>query len=783
MCRLKDHGRARLWSGIALLLCLCAALGVHADEASALHEAVMEVSVNEQPATEMLIVLRDDTGGLWLDERDFARMHLRMPDVAPHLFEGRRYYPVSALPGGKVQYDEARGRAMISVSGDAFLATRVSAPTREGPPITPAALGAFLNYELSAQHYADQNLTGATTELGLFNAVGVLTSTAVARSNDGDTDVVRLDTTFTKDFPGQLETLQLGDSITDPGNWGSAIRFGGIHWGTNFGLRPDMLTTPLLAASGTAVLPSTVDVFVNNQKVSSQELPPGPFIVDQLPSITGSGDVTVVVRNALGQQQVITQPFYSSPVMLAAGLSAYELDLGMARDDYALESDRYAGLAGSANYERGLTSNLTVEAHGEFLGTQAYAAGADLSAAISHYGIVSATLADGGGNGRSGVMSSLGYSWQAKWFNLAVSSAVASSGYLQISDASTSSGQFKQRSLAQVGVNLAHGTSLQLAYADETFDTQPQLKTISAAYAQQLPDQVTLSLNATRTMSVQSATSLYLFITIPLGGRKSVTTGGTLGHGSGAPPNEANVMLVESPPLGTGFGYRLGETSEDNYTADGRWQTTAGDLDAMAVRNAGISGQTAQWSGAATWIDGQVRVARQVNDSFAVVDVAGLPDVPVYIDNQKVTQTDQSGLALLHDLRPYEINRISIDPLELPLDTEIDARTMEVAPAYRSGVVLKFPVKKIRAGVFRLTTSDGSVVPVGAQVAFNGELFPVALDGRVYVTGYDHGSSATASWGNHKCSFRLDPPPPTNDPQPDLGTILCSERASAEARP
>jgi len=378
-------------------------------------------------------------------------------------------------------------------------------------------------------------------------------------------------------------------------------------------------------------------------------------------------------------------------------------------------------------------------------------------------------------------MSSLGYSWQAKWFNMALSSAVASSGYLQISDASTSSGQFKQRNLAQIGVNLSHGTSLQLAYADETFDSQPQLRTISAAYSQQLPDQITLSLNATRTMSTQSASSLYLFITIPLSGRKSVTTGGTLGQGSGAPPNEVNAMLVESPPLGPGFGYRLGETSDDNYTADGRVQTAAGDFEAMAVRNAGVSGQTAQWSGAATLLDGQVRVARQVNDSFAVVDVAGLADVPVYIDNQKITETDQSGRALLHDLRPYEINRISIDPLELPLDTEIDAKTMEVAPAYRSGVVLKFPVEKIRAGVFRLTTRDGGVVPVGAQVEFNGELFPVALDGRVYITGYDHGSSATASWANHKCTFRLAPPPP-NDPQPDMGTIICSEHATTEAR-
>jgi outer membrane usher protein len=773
---------AGFWCGLALWLCAGTNLVVHAEERPALEEAVMEVSVNGQSASDMLIVLRDQSAGLWLDDEDLARLHLRLPDATPRLYESRRYYPVSALPGSRVQFDEAAGRVLITVAADAFLATHLSAPGRTGPSITPSELGGFLNYQLSSQRYSNENLTGGTVELGVFDAVGVLTGTAVARADDGNTALVRLDTTFTKEFPARLETLELGDAITDPGNWGSAVRFGGIHWGTNFGLRPDMLTTPLLAASGTAVLPSTVDVFVNNQKVSSQNLPPGPFIVDQLPAITGSGDVTLVVRNALGQQQVITQPFYASASLLAPGLSKYEMDLGVARNDYSLASDRYAGLTGSATYQRGINSALTVEAHGEFLGAQAYAAGVDLAAAVSHYGIVSATVAEGGGNGRSGVLSSLGYAWQAQWFNFSVSKSVASSGYQQISDVAASSGQFKQRNLAEVGVNLSHGSSLQLAYADETFDGQPQLKTVSAAYSKQLPDQITLSLSATRTISTQTASSLYLFITIPLGGRKSVTTGGTLGRGAGAPPDEANGMLVQSPPIGPGFGYRLGETSGDNYTADGRWQTGAGDLEAMAVRNAGISGQSVQWSGAATLLDGQLRVARQVTDSFAVVDVAGLPGVPVYIDNQKVAETDPSGKALLHDLLPYQINRISIDPLDLPLDTSIDSKTMEVAPAFRSGVVLRFPVRKIRAGIFRLITRDGTAVPAGARVKFQGELVPVALDGRVYVTGFDHGFSATATWATHTCSFHVATPP-AGDPQPDMGTIVCSEQTAAGVTP
>jgi outer membrane usher protein len=74
--------------------------------------------------------------------------------------------------------------------------------------------------------------------------------------------------------------------------------------------------------SGTATVPSTVDVFVNNQFVTSGQLPPGPFVIDRLPTVSGTGDVSVVVRDALGREQVVTQTFYSSTTLLAGADTA-----------------------------------------------------------------------------------------------------------------------------------------------------------------------------------------------------------------------------------------------------------------------------------------------------------------------------------------------------------------------------------------------------------------------------------------------------------------------------
>jgi len=55
------------------------------------------------------------------------------------------------------------------------------------------------------------------------------------------------------------------------------VRFGGVQFGTNFSTQPMLVTTPLLAAHGEAVVPSTVDVFVNGRPVASESVPPGPF--------------------------------------------------------------------------------------------------------------------------------------------------------------------------------------------------------------------------------------------------------------------------------------------------------------------------------------------------------------------------------------------------------------------------------------------------------------------------------------------------------------------------
>src|ERR1700761_9144107 len=394
-----------------LLMMLC--LGSHAAVPDPLlTEAVMEVTSSAAEPGEMTVVLRGPEGQIYLDESDFARLRLHVPGTPPYLHEGRRFYDPRAVKGCAVTVDEAAQRAIIVAPASSLDTTRLSAAERRSPDITPASPGVFLNYQLSAQQIDGQNIGGGFAELGVFAGAGVLTNTAVARYGNyggNDNQVVRLDTTYTRDFPATLDTLSLGDAISDGGTWGNALRFAGVRFSRNFGLRPDLLTTPLLATQGTATVPSTVDVFVNNQLVTSNQLPPGPFVIDRLPTVSGSGDVSVVVRDALGREEVLTQSFYSSVTLLAQGLSQYSFNLGKIRDNYALESNDYGPVLGEASYRRGITDAITLEGHAEYLAGDARAAGLNAAFGLGQIGVINFTAANGGDSSGSGWLSGAGF--------------------------------------------------------------------------------------------------------------------------------------------------------------------------------------------------------------------------------------------------------------------------------------------------------------------------------------------------------------------------------------
>ncbi len=746
-------------------------------------EAVMSVSVNAQAQSDMLVMLRDAAGTLWIDSSDFEKLRMIRPPGARRTYQGREYLPLTAVAGIHIAVDEATQSVALTVPAEDLALTHTQSAVPASPVLTEASPGAFLNYQLSAQRVAGEDLTGAFAELGVFASQGVFTNTGVFRSLAGQSGSVRLDTAFTADFPKRIERLTVGDAVSDGSTWGSAVRFAGIGWSRNFLLRPDLLTTPMLSATGTAVVPSTVDVYVNNQQVSSSALPPGPFVVDRLPAVTGAGQVRVVVRDALGREQQVTQPFYSSLQLLATGLSQYEVDLGKVRRDYTTASDHYGPTMGSASYRRGISNWFTLETHAEFLDHQARSAGLAGAAALGQFAVVNFTAAAGGGAATSGSLYGIGLERQGARFSVGLNHIAATPGYRQIATAEESSRRFQSRDLVQLGANFHQWGSLVAVLARQTYVDLPMEETSSLSYNRNLGQRGALNLTATRSsQGGETGRSVFITFTYSLAERTALVLAANSGGGPGAPADEVLASYIHNPPRGSGEGYRLGVSSIGNYNAQFSAQAESGELQLQAARSQGVSGVNGYWTGAATFLGGELHAARQVGGSFALIDVGGLPGVPVFIDNQLIAHTDSHGRALLHDLLPYERNRVNIEPTEIPLDASIGARTLVVTPAYRSGVIVKFPVEREHGATLRLVNAEGQAVPAGATVQFMGHRFPVTYDGVTYVTGYDHAGEGSAQWDQSSCRFRVGAPP-QDDPQPDLGTLTCQPLAPQEHAP
>ena len=68
------------------------------------------------------------------------------------------------------------------------------------------------------------------------------------------------------------------------------------------------------------------------------------------------------------------------------------------------------------------------------------------------------------------------------------------------------------------------------------------------------------------------------------------------------------------------------------------------------------------------------------------------------------------------NLRSYEKNSVRIEQADLPFDVQIDAVQLDVVPYFRSGLLVKFPVKRSRGALLSVVLENGEPLPAGAQV-------------------------------------------------------------------
>lgn len=736
-------------------------------------ESWLEVHINHEPVAGTVLVLRDAAGHVSIGSDALAEWRIKVDGAAAANHGSASYYPLDAIEGLTYRIDESSQSLWLDVSPALFDVTRFNGRSHGLVEATPSPPGAFLNYDFYLNRSQGQRVNGsAFVESGVFGRWGSATNTLLARSIDGRSQATRLDTTWIYDQPSTMASLRFGDDISGRSGWGRSVRFGGVQWATNFATQPSFVTLPMPSLGGIAATPSTVDLYVNNMLRLRRDLPSGPFSIQDLPVITGQGEIRMVVRDLLGREQTVSEPFYASSGLLAKGLRDFSYEAGFQRENYALESNDYGRFVAVVTERRGLSDTFTGELHAEVLKDQ-QTVGVGGTYLLSAAGVLTASTAASHRAAGSGGLASLGFQRQTGRVSYGLRSQWTSPRFIQLGyDADHLPP--RQTSTAFVSLGTHAFGSFGINYAHQDFRDREGLELFGASYSRQVWRWGYLALSAQHVLGEMPETLFSLSFTMPFGEQGTASVNAqTQGHSS-----HAALRLQKNLPTGTGMGYRVqtGLSASDPRQAGITLQNDVGTYAFDVGQSQGRQGYQASVRGGIALLGGQAFFTRNINDSFAVVQVPGYANVRVYADNHEIASTDAKGYALVPQLRPYQKNPIRIEQADLPMDATIGSLAMDAVPYQNGALMLRFPVTRSRGAVLTIVLDDGSVLPAGAEVSLMGrpESFPVGMRGEVYLTGLANANRAHVAWPGHSCDVVFDFPE-TNDPLPHLGPLSCPE--------
>jgi outer membrane usher protein len=737
-------------------------------------ELWLAVVLNGQSVSAAALVLRSRERQLFVSRLDLGNWRLRIPRRGHLTHAGEDYVALDALPDLTYRVDEPSQTLILDASPSAFLPVAIRGSETEFEEPTPSPPGAFLNYELTATHSNVETVQSALLEPSLFNRWGSGVADFLASDANGRRRMVRLDTTWTHDQPQRATTLRVGDSITGASSlWGAAVRFAGVQWGSDFATRPGLITFPLPTVSGATALPSTVNLYVNGALRMSTNVPMGMFQLEDVPAISGDGQIQVVVRNLLGQEQVITQSFYASPALLRPGLKDFSYEAGVVRENYGLASNDYGHALLVGTDRIGLSDHLTAEAHGEVLRDQ-QTLGIGAAWLVPATGVVSAAVAGSHSRSGAGALAVIGFDRAARRFSFGGSIQLADRRF---TDVGSLGDQPTPLRMTRAYANIALGKfgSLSLLSARQDYGDRDVIDLASIREDFQIRPFGFLSLSVTRARAMTSDTTVELTFTRSLGERTSATLDAASDNGRA----EGLIEVQRNLPSGPGAGYRVaaGMNGSPDGEAEFTGQTGAGTYDVDAQRMLGETQESASATGSIAWFAQKLLATRTIDGSFAVVDVSGEPGVRVYDDHQVVGRTDARGQILVPDLRPYEDNQIGIEQADLPLDAQISTVQKSAVPYFHSGTLVRFAVVHPHGALITLELQGGTDLPAGSLVRVVGhrEEYPSALHGEVYVTDFSTPAVLHASWPGGTCEARVPKSVhlPADDPLPQLGPFVC----------
>lgn len=675
------------------------------------------------------------------------------------------------------RYDVPTQRVYMKVPVARFLANRVDLSARNRTRTAdPVGFSAALNYDVFTQYQRpDDGSSGATSTSGFLDGhiatpIGNFYQSAIAQlpSTGGERSVRRLDTSYRYFDQERLLSWQLGDAISRGLNTRPAVRFAGVQLQRNFSLRPDLLTVPTAQFNGSSTVPTTIDVLIDQVQRSRVQVPAGPFTLDQLPVLTGPHQVQVIVRDALGRDQVTVLDLFSAPQLLAPGLLDFSAQAGVLRQGYNSVDDDYDSspfFIGSTRY--GVNSLFTAEGQLELkddvqVGSVGFTT---VVGSLATLGVnTSLSQSDAGTAVESSLSADvyLASNWYAQG-----SVTLTDDAFRDISSIDLIGVRNRHREQASMNYGFDNGANMGLSYVAQRNSDGSDFSTIFLTAAQPFWQKGYANASISHNLSDGNDTAFTLGVSWYLDNRVSLSARNEI-----AKAGNSRILSAQSTlPQDSGWGWQLeaADGVRDYRRAALLNRNRYNDINAMVEDNVG--GQVARLgvSGSVAWLPGAVMATRRIADSFALVDL-GYPNVPVFSENRPIGETDSAGRLMVPTLNAYVVNKLSISASELPFDVELDDAARYVVPSRDAGLRVSFDTRKEENTLVSLQLANGEVIALGSRLLMpDGDQQIIAHDGMILLTPALKGLTLYVLTETQRCSLKV---PSNLLPDAQRATIL-----------
>ena len=717
----------------------------------------LNISVNSNANEDLVAVKQSKDGKLYIRSSTLKTLRLKMDEHIPD----NQWVCINDLNGIQFKYLENEQSLNLKVPLNMLTGYSVDL---SGQQITSPQLlkmkplnAAILNYSLYNTITNDENVFSGTAE-GIFNSAIGNFSSGVLYNGGNETSYshekwVRLESKWQYVDPEKIRIYTLGDFISNSPDWGSSVRLAGFQWSSAYSQRGDIVTSALPQFSGSAALPSTLDLYVNQQKIYSGLVPSGPFDIKQLPFISGN-EVTLVTTDATGQQSITKKPYYFSSKILAKGINEFSVDVGVPRYNYGLYSNDYDDAtfaSGAIRY--GYSNSLTLSSGAEASTDGLSNLGTGFAKNVLGIGVINADIAASQYKDENGYSALLGLEGRISknisfntsyrkvfdnYFDLARVSQVR---YLKDNQINAESQNYLNYSaladeIFRAGINYnfyaGYGVYLgynQIKYSDNSY------KLLSTNLSGSLDKNWGFYASAYKDYENHKDYGIYFALRYTPSSKVNAIT--SVSSDSGSLRYRQEIFGLSEPQIGAfgwgGYVERDQDANENNASVYASYRARAAYLTGHYNRFGDNDQVALSATGSLVAAAGRIFAANEIGDGYAVVTNAG-PQSQILNGGVNLGATDKSGRFLIANLRPYMSHHIYLDPSYLPLEWEVSSTNQTAFVGYRQGTLVDFGAHQVISGLVKLVDQNNSPLMPGYAVRINDQQDGVVgYDGEVFI--------------------------------------------------